>query len=221
MEYVINIFYALVLLRLPRKWLLVMLGASAIWIAAVARHRGWIITGWDAPTFWDGFARVSFSFLAGLTVYRFNLIIKTKLSFIIPALLLIGTFIVPHFTNDWLMEMALVMIVFPLLLAIGAGTVVTGWLHSFCVFTGRLSYPLYMTHIWMVWLFGNYLTARKPEPLEMYLVAAGVFVASVLMGWVALRFYDEPVRNWLMRRNRERLEKKERRIVEKEAVTLS
>lgn len=214
MEYIINVFYALVLLRLPKRWLLVMLGASAVWIAAVARHRGWIITGWDAPTFWDGFARVFFSFLAGLTVYRFRLIINSKLNFIIPALGLIGTFVFPHFTNDWILEMALVMIVFPLLLSVGAGIEVKGRMRAFCVFTGRLSYPLYMTHIWMVWMFGNYLAARKPDPLEMYLVAAGVFAASVLMGWVALRVYDEPVRSWLMHRQKLRMEGKRQAFME-------
>lgn len=201
MEYIINVFYGLVLLRLPRRWLLVMLGISTVWICAVARHRGWIITGWDAPTFADGFARVSFSFLAGLTVFRFNLVIRNRWPFAVLALLLIAVFVFPHFQNDWLLEMFLVMIIFPLLLALGAGATVSGRMRSFCVFTGRLSYPLYMTHIWLVWLFGNYMAKQKPEPLELYLVAAGVFVASMLMGYAALRWYDEPVRKWLMQRS--------------------
>ncbi|MBV7530366.1 acyltransferase [Chitinophaga sp. sic0106] len=202
MEYIINIFYALVLLRTPKRWLLVMLGVSAVWIALVARHRGWIITGWDGPTFTDGFARVFFSFLAGLTVYRFNLIIRNRINFLLLGAALIGVFMFPHFNNDWITEMVLVMLVFPFLLALGAGTTATGWVRSFCVFTGRLSYPLYMTHIWMVWLFGNYLTARKPDPAEMYLVATGVTAAAILLGYVSLRFYDEPVRKWLTARTR-------------------
>ncbi|SHL35591.1 Peptidoglycan/LPS O-acetylase OafA/YrhL, contains acyltransferase and SGNH-hydrolase domains [Chitinophaga jiangningensis] len=200
MEYIINIFYALVLLRTPKRWLLVMLGVSAVWIALVARHRGWIITGWDGPTFTDGFARVFFSFLAGLTVYRFNLMICNRINFLLLGATLIGVFMFPHFNNDWIIEMILVMLVFPFLLALGAGTTATGWVRSFCVFTGRLSYPLYMTHIWMVWLFGNYLTARKPGPAEMYLVAAGVVVAAIALGYVSLRFYDEPLRKWLTAR---------------------
>jgi len=57
-----------------------------------------------------------------------------------------------------------------------------------------------MTHIWAVWLFGNYLTAKKPGPTEMYLFATAVFAGSVLLGYIALRFYDEPVRSWLMKR---------------------
>ncbi|MGX5819317.1 acyltransferase family protein [Chitinophaga lutea] len=198
MEYIVNVFYGLVLLRAPKRWLLVMLGVSAVWIGAVARYRGWIISGWDAPTFWDGFARVSFSFLAGLTVFRFNLIIRSRLNFLVLAGLLIGVFVFPHYENDWIMEMVMVMLVFPLLLSLGAGTSVRGWLEKWCVFTGRLSYPLYVTHIWLVWLFGNYLAERKPDALEMYLVAAAVFTGAVLLGYIAMRWYDEPLRKRLM-----------------------
>lgn len=197
MEYIINIVYGLVLLRLPKRWLLVLLGISALWIALVARHRGWIITGWDAPTFADGFPRVCFSFLAGLTVYRFNLIIRSRLNFLVLGLLLTGVFMFPHYTNDWIMEMVLVMLAFPLLLSLGAGTTAQGRVQRFCNFTGRLSYPLYMTHIWAIWLFGNYLAARKPGPVEMYTVAAITFAGCVLLGYAVLRWYDEPVRKWL------------------------
>jgi peptidoglycan/LPS O-acetylase OafA/YrhL len=80
---------------------------------------------------------------------------------------------------------------------LGAGTIALGRIRSFCTFTGRLSYPLYMTHIWAIWLFGNYLAAKKPGPVEMYTVAAIVFAGCVLLGYIVLRFYDEPVRKWL------------------------
>ena len=212
MEYVINIVYGLVLLRLSKRWLLALLGLSAIWIAAVARYRGWIITGWDAPTFADGFARVSFSFLAGLTVYRFKLVIRNRLGFLLPGVLLIGIFLFPHYTNDWITEMILVMLAFPLLLALGAGTIAQGPVRSFCIFTGRLSYPLYMTHIWAVWLFGNYLAAMKPGKAEMYLAAAAVFAGSVLLGYIALRFYDEPVRKWLTQKTNKNIKAKSFRM---------
>ncbi|RAJ77559.1 peptidoglycan/LPS O-acetylase OafA/YrhL [Chitinophaga dinghuensis] len=197
MEYVINIVYGLLLVRIGRRWLLGLLVLSAVWIAAVARHRGWIITGWDAPTFLDGFARVTFSFLAGLTVFRFNLVIKNRLHCLLLGVLLMGVFVSPHMLNDWIAEMIMVMFVFPLLLSLGAGATVSGWWRNCCVITGRLSYPLYMTHIWAVWLFGNYVMKTKPGMNEMYLTAGIVFAGSLLMAYVAMRFYDEPVRRWL------------------------
>ncbi len=198
MEYIINIVYGLILLRISKRWLWALTGLSAIWLAAVARHRGWIITGWDAPTFPDGFARVFFSFLAGLTVYRFNLVIKNRLNFLLLSLLLICTFILPHRANDWITEMLMVMIAFPLLLALGAGATAHGWIGRFCEFTGRLSYPLYMTHIWAVWIFGNYIAKMKPGKGEMYMAATTVFAGCLVLAYVALRFYDEPVRKRLL-----------------------
>ncbi|HVI43408.1 MAG TPA: acyltransferase [Chitinophaga sp.] len=200
MEYLINVFYVLVLLRMSRKWLLVLLGISAAWLAAVAHHRGWIITGWDAPTFLDGFARVMFSFMAGLTVYRFGFVIRRQLHFVVPVTLLIGVFLFPHYNKDWITEMLIVIFVFPFILAVGAGTEVHGAVRKFCVFTGRLSYPLYMTHIWAIWTFGNYLGKMKPAPQTMYLVATAVFAGCVLLGYLVLRFYDEPVRAWLSKK---------------------
>ena len=104
--------------------------------------------------------------------------------------------------------MVLVIVAFPLLLSLGAGAQVNGWLRSFCVFTGRLSYPMYMTHIWAVWLFGNYLTKMKPAPGDMYLAAVAVFAGSVLLGYLALRYYDEPVRKWLTQRSVKRHEQR-------------
>lgn len=136
-----------------------------------------------------------------------------RINFLLLGALLIGIFMFPHFTNDWITEMVLVMRAFPLLLSLGAGTTAHGWIRSFCTFTGRLSYPLYMTHIWAIWLFGNYLNARKPGPVEMYLVAIAVFVGVILLGYVALRFYDEPIRKWLTKREKKNRKEKSQPIV--------
>ncbi|RPD39577.1 acyltransferase family protein [Chitinophaga barathri] len=200
MEYIINIFYGLVLLRLPKRWLLVFLATSVVCLMAVARERGWIITGWDAPTFFDGFARVGFSFLAGLVIFRFRLIIQHRLNFLFLAALLLGVFIFPHRDKDWLTEMLLVIVVLPLIVSLGAGATVRGPLKRFCTFTGRLSYPLYMTHIWAIWIFGNYLNKIKPDQAMIYWAATGVFIGSCLLAWLVLRFYDEPVRAWLAKK---------------------
>jgi hypothetical protein len=48
--------------------------------------------GWSGPTFWDGAARISYSFLAGLLIYRSNWIIKNRMGFIGLAILLFLVF---------------------------------------------------------------------------------------------------------------------------------
>ncbi|HEX3384564.1 MAG TPA: acyltransferase, partial [Mucilaginibacter sp.] len=72
-EYVANIFYALILCRIRRAYLIPLTVIAAAGIFYVAYRSGNLLGGWSGGTFWDGGARVSYSFLAGMLVYRFNL----------------------------------------------------------------------------------------------------------------------------------------------------
>src|ERR1700742_2639179 len=78
-EYVANIFYAFVLSRLKRNYLIPLLVIAAALLGYVAFKSGNLMGGWATSNFWDGGARLFYSFTAGLVVYRFNLIIKNKL----------------------------------------------------------------------------------------------------------------------------------------------
>lgn len=133
MEYLANIVYALVLYRMKRMWLVPVTIAAAVWLCMVGHQQGWLIGGWDAPTCVDGIARISYSFLAGLLVFRFWLMIKNRLNFIWLGLLLMGAFFFPHVKQDGLAEAAIVLFFFPLLLTIGAGANVSGWWKQVCI----------------------------------------------------------------------------------------
>jgi len=197
-EYIANIFYALVLIRLSKKLLLVFLAASAVWLVYVAKTRGWLIMGWEIQFYFDGWARTAFSFTAGLTIYRFNLVIKNRIHVMVLLALLVGIFMFPHADNDWLRECLLVMVASPLLIALAAGTTTTGWARSFCIFTGRLSYPLYMTHICIVWSFGNYFMEHKPAGVQLLAVVLVLLLIIFSLAYMVMRFYDEPVRKYLV-----------------------
>ncbi|WP_153801250.1 acyltransferase family protein [Foetidibacter luteolus] len=197
-EYIANIFYALVLSRVSRKILILLLAASGVWLVYVARQRGWLIMGWEGKFYFDGWARTAFSFTAGLAIYRFNLVIKNNINIILLLLLLVGIFMFPHFDNDWLAESLLVMVACPLIIALAAGSNISGRLKNFCVFTGRLSYPLYMTHICIVWSFGNYYMAYKPQGLQLWLIVLALLAVIFVIAYVVMRFYDEPFRKYLV-----------------------
>ncbi|MGZ4001054.1 MAG: acyltransferase family protein, partial [Mucilaginibacter sp.] len=92
-EYVANIVYAFVLCKLNRGILLVLTILSGVALCFVAYRAGNLLGGWSGPTFWDGGARIAYSFLAGLLIYRSNRIIKNKLGFIGLAILLFLAFI--------------------------------------------------------------------------------------------------------------------------------
>jgi len=200
-EYVANVFYALVLCRVRKSFLIVLTIISAGFIFYMTHRSGNLMGGWGKGNFWDGCARVSYSFLAGMLVYRFNLIIKNKLGFIGLSVLLVLAFLMP-FSNkwNWLSEPLVVILYFPLLVALGAGAALTPGLKKGCVLSGKLSYPLYMTHYAVMWMFGNYLASHKPGTGQLTLIIiAGLIVLSAF-AYLVMVLYDQPVRNYLNRK---------------------
>ena len=200
-EYIANIFYALVLCRIPRYFLIVLTIISAGFIFYVANHSGNLMGGWSGGTFWDGCARVSYSFLAGMLVYRLKLIIKNKLGFIGLSILLLLAFLMP-FSNkwNWLSESLIVILYFPLLVALGAGAALSQGVKKVCVLSGKLSYPLYMTHYAVMWMFANYLTKYKPGTGQLtFVIIAGLIILPAF-AYVVMVFYDQPVRNHFNRK---------------------
>ncbi|HUC80309.1 MAG TPA: acyltransferase, partial [Flavisolibacter sp.] len=200
-EYVANIVYALLLFRLSRKVLLVLLVVAAGALGFVSHRAGNLLGGWNGDTFWDGGARVAYSFLAGMVVYRWNWIIKNRLGFAGLAVLLFIAFLMPWSAEwNWLTELLLVVLYFPLLVALGAGAVLAPGLKKLCRFSGNISYPLYMTHYAAMWMFGHYFTVRQPGPQQFtWIVVLGVLFL-VGFAWVAMVVYDLPVRKYLQRK---------------------
>jgi peptidoglycan/LPS O-acetylase OafA/YrhL len=195
-EYVANIAYALVLSRLKRSLLVIFTLLSAAAICFVAYRSGNLLGGWSGPTFWDGCARISYSFSAGLLIYRFNWIIKDKMGFLSLSILLMLAFLSPSSNWNWLTEPFIVLIYFPLLVALGAGATINPGLRKACVFSGQISYPLYMTHYAFLWMFGNYLTNFKPEGSTLVLIIISGVVLCVFSGYLAMVLYDIPVRKY-------------------------
>jgi len=196
-EYIANIVYAVVLYKISRSylWLLTVLSAAAV--GFVAYRSGNLLGGWSGPTFWDGGARVAYSFLAGLLIYRSNWIIKNKLGFIGIAIALLLAFVMPSSKWNWLVEPLIVVLYFPLLIALGAGaTLITGLKNS-CQFLGKISYPLYMTHYAALWMFGNYYTTHKPGSVQLVLVISVGLILLVLFAYVVMVVYDMRVRKYL------------------------
>ena len=118
-EYVANIVYALY--RSKRRWLSIATVLAAIVLCLVGHASGNLWAGFNGRTFWTGGVRVTFSFLAGLLVYRSKWIIRTKLSFSALSVLLLLAFLMPYAKGGWIREAAVMIAYFPLLVAIGAG----------------------------------------------------------------------------------------------------
>lgn len=211
-EYIGNILYALVIRHIGVRLLAVLtLGAAALTVNYLLTvPSGDIIGGWalNYEQQYVGFVRLLFPFLAGILLCRTSWLIRVKRgAFWWCSLLLAAAFSVPRVgaaDMPWLnglYEAGCILLVFPLIVSMGAGGTVTGK-HStaICNFLGQISYPLYITHfpfilIYTGWQSRTHATLAEGAP---YIILA--YAASIALAYVTMRFYDLPVRAWLTRR---------------------
>jgi peptidoglycan/LPS O-acetylase OafA/YrhL len=202
-EYVANIFYAVVLYKAGRPSLTILVILAAAGILFVSYQAGNLLGGWSKDNFLDGGARVTYSFLAGLFLYRSKWIIKNRIGFVGMAVLLTLAFIMPWSDWNWLTEALVVLLYFPLLVSLGAGSTLSSAWKNVCRFSGNISYPLYMTHYAAIWIFGSYFTSRKPAAGELVYVVVGGIILLVVVAYVFMVLYDIPVRRYLARKWRQ------------------
>ncbi|MFC0185414.1 Peptidoglycan/LPS O-acetylase OafA/YrhL, contains acyltransferase and SGNH-hydrolase domains [Pseudarcicella hirudinis] len=196
-EYVANIVYAFVLYKISPRYLRLLTLLFAVVICMVCYRSGSLMGGWGKDSFWDGFARISFSFLAGMLVYRSNWIIKTKMGFLSLSVLLALSFLFPYSTWNWLTEPIVVIFYFPLIIALGVGATLSEGLRKLCQFSGKISYPLYMTHYAALWMFGHYYSSHKPGGTQLFFIITVSTILLVGIAWLMMTIYDIPVRKYL------------------------
>lgn len=210
-EYIGNILYAFVLRRLPTIILaLLALGAGAALVhLAVTSEHGDLIGGWslEPAQFRIGITRLLYPFFAGLLLSR---IIK-KPGHIPHAFLWCSLLVIAILSAPWLgggqlwlnglYDSLSVILLFPLIIYIGAcGTVKGKTADALCRFLGDISYPLYIIHypliyIFTAWVVDNNIPVAKAWPMALLVLAASLGIA-----WACLKLYDIPVRKWLMKR---------------------
>ncbi|UYQ95454.1 acyltransferase [Chitinophaga horti] len=199
-EYIANIAYGLFLWKASRRILAGLAIVAAIGLGYTAYIAGNVMGGWGKDTFWHALPRLAYSFTAGMLVFRYQWIIRNRLGFLgVTALLLVGL-LMPYFQYNWLIELIVVLVYFPFLVALGAGARLHESVRSICVFSGKISYPLYMTHYAVIWSFANYYATYKPDAGQLAVIIA--IAVPILLGvaWLAMILYDEPVRRWLRKK---------------------
>ena len=93
------------------------------------------------------------------------------------------------------------IVLFPLLVFLGASGKTTDRITTrICRFLGDISYPLYMVHYPFIYLYYAWVKNRQLTFTESLPGAAALVVGSVILAWLCLKFYDEPVRRFLVKR---------------------
>ncbi|MBS1813831.1 MAG: acyltransferase [Acidobacteria bacterium] len=209
-EYIANILYALVLRKLPNKIMGILVALAAIFLIhlTVMGPRGDVIGGWSVTPeqLHIGFARLLFPFLAGILLMRLHKRIHVPGAFAWCSLILVVFLAIPrvgppqHTWMNGLYESFCIIVVFPIILLMGAGSDISGKMERVCKFAGDLSYPLYISHYplnytYTVWVNRHHVPLSQGAPISLLVVCVNVAV-----GYACLKLYDEPVRAWLTRR---------------------
>lgn len=201
-EYAANLAYGAILWRLSNRVLaaITLLFGIGIVVSGYLNVKTGLSLGWS----WDNIhyapIRVGFSFGAGMLLFRLGAAVRLPLGFAAPSVALIGVFVFPYTTLNWVYESVVILILFPLIVALGAGAGDTMRSARLCAFSGRLSYPLYILHYPFVSVFANYhWNYGFPKPWLPAIIALFA-LGAVAVALLALVLFDEPVRHRLKRR---------------------
>ncbi len=213
-EYIGNIAYALIIRRLSTKVLTVLVVLLGIGLAAFATLNvsgyGSIGVGWSLTpiNFLGGSLRMLFPFTMGLLLSRKFKPTKIKGAFWICSVILLALFIVPRINGldpvcyNGIYESFCIIVAFPIVVWLGASGITTDAASTrICKFMGDISFPLYIVHYPIMYLFYAWLIDNKLYTLgETWPVSVGVCLLSIVVAYASLKLYDEPVRRWLSRK---------------------
>jgi peptidoglycan/LPS O-acetylase OafA/YrhL len=212
-EYIGNILYALVIRRLSVKILTILtivLGCLHAWFF-VGNVSGYdmVGVGWtiDEVNFWGGLVRMLFPFTVGMLLARTFKPRKVKGAFWVCSLILVVLFSVPYIPSNGdislnsLYEVVCIVVIFPFVVWLGACGICSGVTSKVNRVLGDISYPLYIVHYPIMYVFYAWLIEKKYYTLQdCWAVALLVVVSSILLAFLCLKLYDEPVRRWLSRK---------------------
>lgn len=210
-EYIGNLLYALFIRRFSTRLLTVLvvlagcgLTAFSVWGPLGDIGAGFAMTGADMT---GGSLRLLFSFSAGLLLSRVFKPVKVKGAFWIGVVAIVTVAAIPriggseHLWMNGVYDAFCAVVLFPLLVYVGASGRTTDRITTrICKFLGDISYPLYMVHYPFIYLYYAWVKNENLTFGESFPGAATLVVVSVALAWLCLKFYDEPVRKWLMKR---------------------
>lgn len=219
-EYLANILYALFIRRFSQKALILFVALCSLLtldigfnvdVFGLLSERTSVahtfIGGWSLTPeqLYIGISRLLYPFFMGLLISRIHYLIKIKRGFYWCSLFVTLILIMPRLGGTekmWIngaYETVCVLVLFPLLVMMGAGNSVTGKRSvALCNFLGEISYPLYITHFPLVYMQIAWAKNNPEAPLGTH-VFLGIctFLLSIAVAYACMKLYDEPVRKWL------------------------
>jgi len=208
-EYIANILYALFVRRFSTTALAILVFLSGCALIHLGFNQGDVIGGWafDLKQTQVGMTRMMYPFFAGLLLSRLVKPAQIKNAFIWSGLLLIVFLSIPRLGGaeqlwmNGLYDSLVIIFVFPLIVFIGAsGEVQEGFMSKVSKFLGDISFPIYITHYPVVYIYFGWVKNSKVPLSESWPYGVLVVCVCVSIAYLSLKFYDVPVRRWLTKR---------------------
>lgn len=224
-EYIGNVLYILLFSRLSTRVLSLFTAGAAMLtlllclnvdVFGVLEARTTVaytvIGGWnfDADQVVIGFTRLLYPFMMGLLLSRMGQRVRLRGNFVVCALLLIALLCMPRvggseearFWWNGAYEALCILVLFPVILLMGAGSGLSKVTETkVCTFLGRISYPLYVVHLPIVFVQMSWAAQHPQAPLGAHIMTALFAVLiSIATAYAALKLYDEPLRKRLTNR---------------------
>ena len=204
-QFVANFIYAAFIRRLTNS----VLAVALIIGAAIVVAQSYAINGVDVSSgFWgdlyNGFSRVFFPFFCGIFLFRRwkanPTVDRVNYAPIIVLLLVAVFFCRVPIGFDWLFDCIAVLVVFPIVITLGSRERPGARYTAFCLFVGRLAYPLYILHYPILRIFIRFEHVNDLHGFKLALVLAIEMLTAIGFSLVTMLFFDEPVRAWLTRK---------------------
>ena len=195
-EYIGNIIYAFFLVKASKRVLWTILIISALLLCYESYKSGYLAVGFGGDNFWGGGVRLSFSFTAGILVFRQNWLFHKKVPFFLLTIALSAVFFIPY--SEWLspiVDPLLAIFYFPFLIALSAAADhLKQKTIKACKWLGDISYPLYVVHYPFIWIFMSYVEKVKPNKMELTVTVSAGMLFLIILSHFILKWIDEPIR---------------------------
>lgn len=204
LEYIGSLLYGFFGHRISKVVLGILCVLSAIPLILTAQNFNNLSNGWDWNNAWVAFVRLAYPFMVGILLYRLKLRVRLPFAYGLLSLALIAIFAAPLMgAYNGLYEAVCVIVAFPLILCLGAGQLrLEGPMGVLCRLTGRLSYPIYIIHYPAMYVFAHWVWNTHPAKPLVGCAIAGLFIGVIAIGWLLLKYFDEPLRAYLSHKTR-------------------
>jgi peptidoglycan/LPS O-acetylase OafA/YrhL len=200
-ELVVNVAYAALFPRLTIKMIAIVVALAGVGLVALAVSHGNLHAGSHWHNFAGGFARVVYSFGAGVLICRSKVkLLKTPPLLILTACAAMFAISPGRYTGAY--ELTCVLILLPGLVALGAANEPSEFLRPKMAYLGLISYGVYSLHFPLALAAKGMLTKLHGEDISSLTPWAGIiFLFGITIACGAVdKLYDTKVRAFLTSR---------------------